>query len=186
MLVNIMSFYRKRVTNKHFHTYFQREHNYKGHISRVTSRRSEVLDKSAVFLPWIHMNHRHLSYCCLSQNFLSLSLSLPFYLPHTLSNPDAPSITEVVMDEISEPGKQSKSLPNIFGLLIPNPKYKHCSERTPLVGIGTSQLWQFSSHSSHYQSFIGTHWPRHIYGGLCCPKFDSEIKTFSTTFTWRL
>ena len=36
------------------------------------------------------------------------------------------------------------------------------------------------------QSFTLTYWARHLYCGLQCHIFDSEINTFSTMFTWGL
>lgn len=41
-------------------------------------------------------------------------------------------------------------------------------------------------HTSHWEPVMLTSWPPHIYWDLCGPIFDSNINTFSTTFTWWL
>ena len=52
---------------------------------------------------------------CLNQNLhFSLSLSLHFSLIHILSNPPAPSLPVLILEEISQLGYQSMSLPKIF------------------------------------------------------------------------
>ena len=44
----------------------------------------------------------------------SHSLSIQLHLLHFISNPPAQWLPVMIMDDISQPGEQSKSLPNIF------------------------------------------------------------------------
>lgn len=127
-----------------------------GHISRGMTRMSEECGTSVLgfTLCWISSSNPDI---CLVLKFfpglmleskslpVSLSpLSLPptlshhFTLLNFLSNPLAPSLPLLIIDVISQPGYQSKSLPNIFlCLLIPYQIYKQWSRNKTTLFIET-------------------------------------------------
>lgn len=118
--------------------------------------------------------------CSLNQNLLSLSvthtdsLSLSTSHSFTLSNPALPRISGVILGEIYEPARQSKSLPKFFScLMIPHMNYKQWFRSNSSRNRHTFQHGPSSPHSSHCQSFMVTWWLPHVYSGLRGPQFDS-------------
>ena len=143
----------------------------------------------------IHLNHRYLlgteimlwTVACSNVSFLSLSL--PFYLLHSLANPAAPRLPGMILDELPQLGQKSKSLPNILPTSSDPPSKLQAVVQKELIHMNRHTFWHGPSpptHTTHCQPFMMIHWPPHIFCGLCGPKFDSEIKMFSTTFTWGL
>ena len=120
---------------------------------------------------------------------IALSLSVPpslshhFTLLHFLSNHLARTLTVVILDVISQPGYQSKFLPNIsLGLLIPYQIYKWCSRQKSSLHLATFHLGLPTPLLPLLALNINPLTP-HMYCRLCGPIFDSEINTFSTRFT---
>ena len=107
-----------------------------------------------------------------------LSLSHHFIFLHFLSNPLARTLTVVILDVISQPGYQSKSLPNIsLGLLVPYQIYKWCSRQKSSLHLVTYQL----SHPTPFFPLSALHCDPlapHMYCRLCGPIFHSEMKHF--------
>ena len=137
----------------------------KGNISIVMPRSSENLENECCFFPEVRYppEPQTPAQCwdlasdySLNQNLISPSLflshtcthththtctnthrlSLCFSLLHSFSNPAVPRIIVVILVEISEPGEQSKSLPNIsLHILIPHPNCKWWSRMSSSVGM---------------------------------------------------
>jgi len=166
-----MPFEKIRVLPWYFNSYLPvGSHDCNADISRVRPRRSKAYGTNVMALPCVryppktHTHAWHWDYaleCCLNQNLLYPSLH--FSLLHCLSNPPAPCLPVVILDEISQPGKQSKLLPYIFppsSYALSNIKVVVQKELIPSYrDILTRASY---THTSHFQSFLLTHWPHHM------------------------
>ena len=94
-------------------------------------------------------------------------LSLYFPLLHFLPNPPAQSLPVMILEDISQPGEQSKSIPTIFP-----PSSDPLSNIQPVVQKEFLHWhrditnWTSYPHFSHCQHFRLTRWPPHTYCGL--------------------
>ena len=122
-----------------------------------------------------------------SKSHLSLTLSPPlhFSLFHFLSNPPATTLPVGIQDGISQPGKQSKSLPK-FSISLPiSYQIFNCSSwNNSSLGIETFHLAHPTS-SFPLSALHSDCSPSHFYCVLHGHILDSQI-TFSTMSTWEL
>ena len=116
-----------------------------------------------------------------------LSLSLHFHLLHFVSSPSPPVLPLVILDEISQPGEQSKSTPEILPhSSYPLSKIQVVVQKELLFGYRDIPNQPSYHHTAHCHPCMVTHWQPRKYFGLRGPIFDTEINIFSTTFTWEL
>jgi len=112
--------------------------------------RGEFLGLVCCFFPEVRYTHEsqkkaqclHLAlYCFLKQNLLNVSLYLSPNSSFTLWNLAAPRIPGVILEEISEPKGQPKSLPNNLSLSSdPTSKLHMVVQEENSLGIETFQL----------------------------------------------
>ena len=116
--------------------------------------------------------------CCLNQNLLYVSLSLPFSQLHSLMNLPALRIPVVILDEISHSQESSPSLFQIFSLFThPTSKIQVVFQKEFLCR-NRDQIGPSSIPLYHCQHFTVTHWPRHDFFSLNCLNLTQRSKYF--------
>ena len=135
----------------------------------------------------IHLNHRYLlgteimlwTVACSNVSFLSLSL--PFYLLHSLANPAAPRLPGMILDELPQLGQKSKSLPNILPTSSDPPSKLQAVVQKELIHMNRHTFWHGPS-PRHTLPIVSPSWwstDHLIYSvGYVVPNLTQRSKCF--------
>ena len=145
----------------------------------------------------IHLNHWHLpdteilqwTLAWIRNSFLSFYL----FLSHSFSL--SLSLSQIVLPQVSwgDPGEymSARRLPKyLLNIILPSSnrpsKVQYLVKKYLLYRNRDSSSWAIHHPVFHFQPFRVTLWPPNEYCSLRGPKFDQEMKIFSTMFTWDL